>query len=382
VNDSTVYYDTLIIGGGQAGLATGYYLRQHNLNSSAGSKHHFTILDANPRTGDSWRNRWDSLDLFTSGRSNDLPGMPFPAPPNTFPSKDAMADYLEAYAVEMDLPVQTGVKVDRVMPADEGRNGYVVFAGDQRFEAAQIVVSTGAYQCPRLPKFTNELNPEIKQCHSSEYRNPSQLQEGGVLVVGAGNSGAEIALEVAGTQQTILAGRNPGSLPIRPDSPLTRLANPLATFLSGNLLNIKTSTGRKMRARIREHGQPVAWVKASDLEAAGVERIYDRVIGVRDGKPLLAGERVLDVTNVIWCTGFRRDFSLIDLPIFGDDGYPHEHRGVVPAAPGLYFVGLVFQSNVFSTLIGGVGKDAVYIVKEILARSSQPRQISSPGRIP
>ena len=247
----------------------------------------------------------------------------------------------------------------------------MVFAGDRRFEATQVVVATGAYQCPRVPQFTSELDPEIRQFHSSEYRNPSQLREGSVLVVGAGNSGAEIALEVVREHHTIPAGRDPGSLPLRPDSPLMRLANPLANFLSGNLLNIKTSPGRKIHARIWEHGQPVAWFRGPDLEAAGVERFYHRVTGVRAGKFFLADDRLLDVSNIIWCTGFRRDFSLIDLPIFGEDGYPHEHRGVVPAAPGLYFVGLVFQSNIFSTLIGGVSRDADYIVKQILDR---PRQ--------
>ena len=369
MNDSAHFYDTIIIGGGQAGLATGYYLRQKELNNAKGPKHRFTILDANQRTGDSWRYRWDSLDLFTSGRSNDLPGMPFPAPPHTFPTKDEMADYLEAYAVQMELPVQTSVKVERVRRADDGRNGYIVDAGNHRFEAAQIVVATGAYQCPKLPDFAGELDTEIKQLHSSEYRNPSQLREGGVLVVGAGNSGAEIAMEVARERQTILSGRDPGSFPVRPDSPLMRVLNPLTLFVANYLLTVNTSIGRKMRTRIREHGQPVAWVKSDDLEAAGVERTYDRIIGVRNGRPLVTDGRELDVTNVIWCTGFRRGFSMIDLPIFGEDGYPRDERGVVPAAPGLYFVGLVFQSRIISTLIGGVGKDAEYIVKQIAARS-------------
>ena len=307
MNDPVLYYDTIIIGGGQAGLSTGYYLRQHGLDSPTGSKHHFTILDANPRTGDSWRNRWDSLDLFTSGRSNDLPGMPFPAPPNTFPSKDEMADYLESYAVKMELPVQTGVKVERVMPAADGRDGYVVVAGDRRFEAAQIVVATGAYQCPKVPDFAGDLNTEIRQYHSSEYRNLSQLRQGGVLVVGAGNSGAEIALETAREHQTILAGRDTGSIPIRPDSRLARLVNPLTMFVANKLLTINTSVGRKMGARFRAHGQPLVWVKPVDLKAAGVERIYDRIMGVRNGKPLLPEDRVLEVKNVIWCTGFRRE---------------------------------------------------------------------------
>ena len=367
MSDSTQNYGTIIIGGGQAGLATGYYLSR--AGSSAGSKHRFTILDANPHTGDSWRNRWDSLALFTSGRSNDLPGMPFPAPPNTFPSKDEMADYLEAYAAQMDLPVQTGVKVERVTRAADGQAGYVVDAGRQRFKAAQVVLATGAYQCPRVPEFAGGLDSEIVQLHSSEYRNPSQLREGRVLVVGAGNSGAEIALEMAGAHPTILAGRDTGSFRLRPDSLLARAVNPLVRLAANHVLTVDRSVGRRYRARFRAHGQPLVWVNPADLEAAGVERIYARVGGVRNGKPLLADDRVLDVTNVIWCTGFRRDFSMIDLSIFGDDGYPHEDRGVVPAAPGLYFVGLVFQSNVLSTLIGGVGKDAKYVVNQIVARA-------------
>ena len=369
MSNSTQSYNTIIIGGGQAGLATGYYLSRAGSGADAGSKHRFAILDANPRTGDSWRNRWDSLALFTSGRSNDLPGMPFPAPPNTFPSKDEMADYLEAYAAQMELPVQTGVKVERVARAVGGRASYVVDADQQRFEAAQIVVATGAYQCPKVPEFASELDPEIVQLHSSEYRNPSQLREGRVLVVGAGNSGAEIAVEVAGAYPTILAGRDTGSFRFRPDSSLARAVNPLARLAANHVLTVDRSSGRRLRARFRAHGQPLVWVNPADLEAAGVERLYARVDGIRDGKPLLTDDRILDVTNVIWCTGFRRDFTMIDLPIFGDDGYPHEDRGVVPAAPGLYFVGLVFQSNIFSTLIGGVGKDAKYVVKQIVART-------------
>lgn len=369
MNKPSPEFDTIIIGGGQAGLATGYYLQQ--LNRSAGVRHTFTILDANQRVGDSWRKRWDSLRLFTNGRSNDLPGMPYPAPAHTFPTKDEMADYLESYAAEMKLPVQGGVKVERVTASGNGRDGYIVLANGQHFAASRIVLATGAYQCPKVPSFAGDLDAAIRQLHSSEYKNVTQIQDGPVLVVGAGNSGGDIAVDVARTHQTILAGRDTGSIPYRPDSPLARTLSPLLGQVASRLLTVNTSIGRKMQARFRKHGQPLVWVKPADLAAAGVERVYDRVIGVKNGKPLLANGRIPDVTNIIWATGFQRDFSIVDLPIFDADGYPLEHRGVVPTAPGFYFVGLVFQSSIISTLIGGVGRDAAYIVNKMMARHAK-----------
>jgi putative flavoprotein involved in K+ transport len=178
--DGSERVETVIIGGGQAGLATGYQLATRGLP--------FVILDANERIGDGWRERWDSLRLFTPARYDGLPGWPFPAPAWSFPNKDEVADYLEAYAARFDLPVRTGIRVDGLSrEADQ----CVVAAGDRRFEAEQVVVASGAYQRPRLPAFAAELDRGLVQLHSSEYRDPSQLHEGGVLVVGAANSGAE-----------------------------------------------------------------------------------------------------------------------------------------------------------------------------------------------
>ena len=177
---------TLVIGGGQAGLSTGYHLRRRGLP--------FVILDANQRIGDAWRNRWDSLRLFTPARFDGLDGMPFPAPAHSFPTKDEMADYLASYARRFDLPVRTGVRVDRL--SRQG-NRYVVTAGQRRFEAEQVVVAMARYQTSRVPRWAWELDPYIVQLHSSAYRNPKQLREGGVLLVGGGNSGAELAVEIA-----------------------------------------------------------------------------------------------------------------------------------------------------------------------------------------
>jgi putative flavoprotein involved in K+ transport len=189
------HVETVIIGGGQAGLSTGYHLARRGLP--------FVILDTNERIGDAWRKRWDSLRLFTPARYDGLPGWPFPAPAWSFPTKDDVAGYLEAYAARFDLPVRTGVRVDRL---SREADRYVVAAGDRRFEADQVVVASGAYQRPRVPAFAAQLDPGLVQLHSSDYRDPSQLQEGGVLVVGAANSGAEIALEVSTGHRTWLSG--------------------------------------------------------------------------------------------------------------------------------------------------------------------------------
>src|SRR5215211_3989371 len=201
------HFETVIIGGGQAGLSVGYHLARRGRR--------FVILDANQRIGDPWRKRWDSLRLFTPARYDGLPGWPFPAPAWSFPTKDEVADYLQAYAARFDLPVRTGVRVDRL--SREG-DRYLVAAGKNRLEAVHVVVAAGAYQRPRIPTFAAELDPGILQLHSSRYRDPSQLREGDVLVAGAANSGAEIALEVSRDHRTWLSGRHPGREPYRPGS--------------------------------------------------------------------------------------------------------------------------------------------------------------------
>jgi putative flavoprotein involved in K+ transport len=359
MSDLARRHDTLIIGGGQAGLSTGYYLQQQGYN--------FVILDANKRIGDIWRTRWDSLRLFSPARYDGLPGMPFPAPPYSFPTKDEVADYLETYATRFELPVRTGIRVDRL-----SRQGdrFVVTADGRQFVADNVVVATGGYQAPRVPSFAAKLRPDIMQLHSSEYQRPSQLREGDVLVVGAGNSGAEIALELCRNHQIWLSGRHPGTEPTRPGSAADRLLTPLLWFVLSHVLNVKTPIGRKVRPKLRMMGLPLARVKPADLLAAGVERVHARTVGVKDGLPVLEDGRVLDVANVIWCTGFQPDFGWIALPIFDSDGEPLHERGVVASEPGLYFVGLFFQSAGTSSLIGGVGRDAAYIANEIVARSA------------
>jgi putative flavoprotein involved in K+ transport len=357
MSNQSLNYDTIVIGGGQAGLATGYYLRQHGID--------FVILEAGQRIGDAWRKRWDSLRLFTPAWHNGLPGMPFPAPARSCPTKDEMADYLEAYAVQCALPVRTGVRATRV--AKEG-DGFIVAADDQRFQTDTVVVAMSNYQVPKTPVFASELNPAIVQLHSGQYRGPAQLRDGDVLVVGAGNSGAEIALELANNgHRTWLAGNSTGHVPFRIEGFFGRYVGvPLVMFAFRHLLTLNTPMGRKLRPKMRHHGGPLVRTKPGDLVAAGAERV-PRVAGVRDGLPVLEDGRALEAANVIWCTGFGPDVSWIELPVFQEDGYPREERGVVPEAPGLFFVGLAFQQAASSTLIGGVGRDAEYIARQVAA---------------
>jgi putative flavoprotein involved in K+ transport len=355
-------FDTVVIGGGQAGLSIGYYLARQGRD--------FVILEANDRVGASWRRRWDSLRLFTPARYSSLPGMHIPAQATTFLTKDAVADYLEAYAAHFHLPVRLNTVVNRL--SREG-DCYLLTLGDHRLETEHVVVATGTFQHPKVPAFSGLLDSAIAQFHSNEYRRPNQLQEGDALVVGAGNSGAEIALELAKTRRTWLAGRNTGHLPKH--YPL--LIERLYWWLIHTAINTNTRIGRRFKKLTGKKGAPLVGISQKDFERARVERV-PRMVGVQDGKPLLQDGRVLDVANLIWCTGFVPDFRWIDLPIFGSDGYPVHARGVVEGEPGLYFLGLPFQYTLTSSLIGGVGRDASYIAEQIAARSSAPVEHAGP----
>jgi putative flavoprotein involved in K+ transport len=358
------HFDVIVIGGGQAGLSVGYYLRRRGLR--------FVILDGSERIGDVWRRRWDSLRLFTPAKLDGLVGMKFPAAPNSFPTKDQMADYLEAYAARFELPVRTRARVERLSRRD---GVYVVKIGDRELVADQVVVAMASYQKGRVPAFARELRPDVVQLHAAEYRNPAQLRAGGVLIAGAGNSGAEIAVELArGRRQVWMSGRDTGQVPFRVDgfAGLAFLGRLVLRVIFHRVLTIKTPIGRKLRPRLISQGTPLIRVKSRDLKAAGVERV-SRVAGVRDGLPVTEDGRVIEAANVVWCTGFQPGFDWIELPVLGGDGEPIHDGGVVPGAPGLYFVGLHFLYAVSSTMIHGVARDAERIVGAI-ADAIQARQ--------
>jgi putative flavoprotein involved in K+ transport len=358
--------NTVVIGGGQAGLSVGYHLQKHGVP--------FVILNAHDRIGDSWRHRWDSLRLFTPARFCGLDGLPFPAPRTTFPTKDEMADYLEGYARTFALPVRSGARVTRL-----SRLGarFLVVAGARRFEADRVIVAMGNYQQPRCPPFAAELNGRIRQMHSSAYRNPSQVQDGDVLLVGAGNSGAEIAMELSRAHRIWMAGPDTGHVPFRIEGRIAQAVGaPLVLrVLYHRVLSLATPIGRRARPKMQHGAAPLVRTKPKDLAAAGVQRV-PRVVGVAGGLPCLEDGRVLDVANVIWCTGYQHGFSWIDLPVFGPDGEPLHDRGVA-AEPGLYFVGLHFLYALSSEMIHGVGRDAARIADHVAARV---RQGASAGR--
>jgi putative flavoprotein involved in K+ transport len=340
----------VIVGAGQAGLAAGYYLARARVQ--------FVMLDAGHRIGDVWRNRWGSLHLFTPARIDGLPGLRFPASPGDLPTKDTMADYLEAYAERFKLPVRAGMRVSAL----DGVDGhYLLSAAGQQVEADQVIIATGANQTPRIPAWAADLAPEIVQLSAGDYTHPSQLQPGGVLVVGAGNSGAEIALEAAKAHETWLSGRSTGS-----SSPV--IFTPPLWWVAMHVLTTSTPAGRRVIARMASRGAPWLRIKREDLTAAGIERVA-RTVGVEDGRPRLEDGRVLDVRNVVWCTGFGQEYRWIHLPVFDAEGAPVHRRGVATSQPGLYFVGRPFLYGVTSALIGGVGRDAEFVTRYILKRS-------------
>jgi putative flavoprotein involved in K+ transport len=363
------YVDTTVIGGGQAGLSVGYHLRKLGRP--------FVILDASERIGDAWRNRWDSLRLFTPARYSGLPGVTFPADPHYFPTKDEMADYLESYAREFNLPVRSRMRVDRL-----SRNGsrFLVEVGEQQLESNNVVVAMGDFQYSKVPSFAEDLDPEIVQLHSSEYKNPSQLRNGSVLLVGAGNSGAEISIEVVRSHPTWVSGRDTGQVPFNIEGLAARLflVRFVLRFLFHRVITIRTPIGRKLRPKILSMGGPLIRTKRRHMAEAGVEFV-PRVTGVKDGLPVLEDGRTLEVANAIWCTGYHPGFSWIDLPIHGERE-PLHVGGNVPSQPGLYFVGLHFLYALSSEMIHGVQRDAERIVAEIAERPEVSPSASLPAR--
>jgi putative flavoprotein involved in K+ transport len=350
-------FETVVIGAGQAGLSVGYYLKR------AGRS--FVILDGHERVGGSWLDRYDSLHLFTPRFAVRVPGWRFQDKGVRYPSRDQMIGFLQAYAARFDLPVRTGVRVERV--TREG-GGLVLSTSAGRIGADNVIVATGANRDPRVPAFAKDLDPEIVQFHSSAYRNPSQLRDGGVLVVGAGNSGADVSLDAVAEHPTWLSGPDRGHIPVSIDTWFSQnVVFRAIRFFFLHVATLRTPIGRRAKAKHAGMGDMLVRVKPKQILAAGINRV-GKTVGVRDGRPVLEDGTVLDVTNVIWATGYRHDLSWIDLSIFDEDGEPMHARGVATGQPGLYFVGLVFQYSAASDVIPGVGRDAKYVAEHLLAR--------------
>jgi putative flavoprotein involved in K+ transport len=346
-------FDTIVIGAGQAGLAAGYHLARRGKP--------FVILDAAERVGGSWLNRWDSLRLFTPSVRDSLPGLPLGGG-YRFPTKDELLDYLEGYVATFELPVRLGVHVDGLF-----RQGseFRVTAGAQAFDARNVILATGAHRVPRTPAFAPELADDIVQLHSVDYRNAGQLQPGAVLLVGAGNTGAELAMDLAPEHEVLMAGRSVGEIPVDIRGWQGRVTFPVLWWVWEHILTERTKPGRKVQAEmVQGHGDPWIRQKERDIEQAGVRRT-SRVRGTVAGRPETEDGDVLDVRNVIWCTGFEKGFGWIDLPGLDSCGRLANERGAVTGQPGLYVLGQEFQHMFNSHTVGGVGKDAAYVVQQL-----------------
>ncbi len=353
INGKAEFHKTIIIGGGQAGLATGYFL--------AHQKEDFVILDKYSRSGDAWRCRWESLCLFTPSQFDSLPGKAFSKAKNTLPTKNEIADYMEDYASHFNLPVRHNTNVDCVR---RDQQYFDVAAGRPHFQAQNVIIATGPFQLPVKPAFSKELDPDVFQLHSSDYHNPDSVPAKSVLVVGAGNSGAEIALELhAAGKQVWLAGRDVGQVPA--NSPLGKVFDGrLIWWIMTHLMTLDTPIGRKMQSQTSHRGTPLGRLHRKDISQAGV-RLVPRMAGVQSGKPQLEDGSVLPVEGVLWATGFRPDYRWLDLPVLDARGLPRHERGKAVGVPNLYFVGLIFQTGLSSAFLGGVGKDAAYIAGQI-----------------
>ena len=345
--------DTIVIGGGQSGLAIGYFLSQQSRN--------FVILDNHSRTGDVWRSRWESLRLFTPSQFDSLPGLPFLQTKNYLPSKNEIADYLETYATHFELPIRHNTRVDKLTSTNQS---FQITTNNGNFISRNVIIATGPFQKPFTPELSKQLGANILQMHSNEYVKPQQVAVDNVLIVGAGNSGAEIALELVKTGKNVwLAGRDVGRVPA--NSPAGRLLNGYPIWwIMTRMLTIDTPIGRKMKTTSAHHGTPLGRATRAEIAAAGVI-LSPRMTNVVSGKPQLEDGQIIPAKAVIWATGFKADYSWIKIPIFDEHGYPVHDRGVIKSTPGLYFIGLYFQTGLSSSFLGGVSKDAAYITSRL-----------------
>jgi putative flavoprotein involved in K+ transport len=358
MHQNPIRVDTVIVGAGQCGLSAGYYLSKTDRS--------FVILDENDRVGDQWRRRYDTLRLYTPARFDYLPGMSFTGAAGRFPTGREMGDFLERYAEAFSLPVVSGARVEAAAREGDDPELFVVTTASRTYEASNLVVAVGSQRKPHLPDFVGQVDSEIRQFHSDDYRNARELPDGDVLVVGASHSGSDIAMECASAgHETWLCGPDHGQLPAPLEGNVTRALQPLLWFAAKHVLTLRTPIGRKMQPEVRGSGGPLLRYRRGDLGRAGVKRLQNRVIGVHDGRPQLDDGTILEPATVIWCTGYTRDFDWLNVDFPMEDGWPRQDRGVVPEVPGLYFLGLLFQYAFASMLVGGAGRDAKHVIRRL-----------------
>ena len=344
--DDTV--DVIVVGAGQAGLAIGWYLARLGLR--------FQVLEASAELGQSWRSRWDSLTLFTPAQYDALPGMPFPAPADTYPTKEPVADYLRAYADAFRLPVRLN---SRVTSLSRSGDGFEVRTADETFSARRVVVATGPFQVPFVPPAAGGLDSPVTQLHSADYRNPQALPDGPVLVVGGGNSGLQIAEELSASRRVdVSIGTSPPMLP-------QRLAGRDLFWWLTRLGLMRVPAESRLGRRVQARGEFVIGTSRRQLKRAGVT-FRPRLVGA-DGRTVrFADGSTLDVGVVVWATGYRSDYSWISVPGVVRNGRVAHRRGVTDV-PGLYFLGLSWQHTRGSALLGFLDEDARHIADRIAA---------------
>lgn len=356
------YFDTIVVGAGQAGLATGYYLKAGGVD--------FAILEASGSVGEVWDDRWDSLKLFTPAQYNSLPGFPFPAKRGTFPGKTEMSDYLKEYREKFDLPVYLKKKVIKVK--SHARYDFEVVTESESIFCSNLVIATGANQKPSFPIFKAALSHSVFYLHSSQYKNPSSIPPGEVLVVGAGTSGVQIAIDLSKTHRVYLSGIPTFHIP---DFIFDYLGRFYWWFIH-TILTINTPMGRKAREGVLQGGAPLIKVSMKDVLAAGV-KLLPRIVSVQGDQFTFADESTREFKTIVFTTGFKPDFSWIDLDLRYEHGWPNTRRGVSVNWPGLYFTGMLFQFGLTSALIGGAGRDAEYVCRQILLRVKS-KSVASP----
>lgn len=346
-------YDCIIIGGGQAGLVMGYFLQK--------TKKKFLIIDKEAEIGDVWRKRYDSLTLFTPRMYSSLPGLPMEGEPMGYPTKDEIADYLARYAKTFSLPVQLQTEVIKLSKTCES---FEVHTSLGKLYAKNIVVATGPFQKPFIPSFSKNLPPNIFQVHSSEYRNPEQLKMGSVLVVGGGNSGAQIATEISAERKTYLSvSQRLKFLPLS-------IGKKSIFWYFDKLGLYRAAVHTKIGQYLKKQPDPIFGYELKTQLRSGKLHLKPRTTGFSEDCFIFEDGSRVKVYNVIWATGFRMDFSWINIPqIFDENGDIRHQRGITPVS-GLYFLGLPWQYNRGSALLLGVGKDAEYLYQHIVQASS------------
>jgi putative flavoprotein involved in K+ transport len=357
-------FDVVVVGAGQAGLAIGHFLKRQDRR--------FLIVEAADSVGAAWRTRWDSLVLFTPRRYSSLPGLTFPGDPDGYPTRDEVIAYLDRYATTLELPVELNSPVRSI---DRNDGTFVLDLEGRSISAEQVVVATGPFQTPRLPKLADQLGSDVFQIHSTAYRNASQIPNGTGLVVGGGNTGFQIAKELSSTHQLHLAVGS-RQMPL----PQTILGRDLFWWLTKlGLLNktVDSRLGQRLRERETLIGSSPRELRrrhAVDLKPRAVSA-SGRTVTFEDGSDL-------EVDYVIWATGYRPDYSWINLPVLDPTTGQARHRRGVTDVPGLYFLGLTWQYTRGSALVGWVKDDAEFIGNRIeaFATAEQSRPLEATSR--